>query len=165
MDELTNRSNRNEAFERDKKKYSSNQLWIRICIIIIADLIFALIWCFTARTDSDFISHFSFASTVTSIILSVLAIFMSVTGESKTQVIRDRIEEEADDIVKVTNKLEDQIKDLSEKLTIVVYNTDNIKAAISEPREDPQVISGSETSGNETRGSISVTPSHISEQK
>ena len=91
-----------------------------------------------------FFSHFSFASTVTSIILSVLAIFMSVTGESKTQAIRDRIEEEADDIVKVSGKLEIQMQELSEKIAIVVHNTDNIKAVISEPNENPQITSGSD---------------------
>ena len=105
-----------------------------------------LIWCFTTRTDTEFVSHFSFASTVTSIILSVLAIFMSVTGESKTQAIRDRIEEEADDIVEVTVRLENQIKGLSEKIAIVVHNTDNLIAGtmVSEQNEKPQITSGSE---------------------
>ena len=36
------------------------------------------------------------------------------------------------------------MKDLSEKITIVVHNTDNIKAVISEPNENPQITSGSE---------------------
>ena len=144
MSEPQSTADNKKIGERDKKIYSSNQLWIRICIVVIVNLVLLLVWCFTTRTDPDFFSHFSFASTVTSIILSVLAIFMSVTGESKTQAIRDRIEEEADDIVKVSGKLEIQMQELSEKIAIVVHNTDNIKAVISEPNENPQITSGSD---------------------
>ena len=137
----------NETEEKGKKKndeksYSPNQFWIRVSIVVIANLILIIVWLFTERTDSDFVEHFSFASTVTSIILSVLAIFMSVSGESKTQAIRDRIEQEADEIVDVTSRLENQMKDLSGKIEVVVRNTDNIRAAVSEHPETPPSTDG-----------------------
>lgn len=127
----------------DLKVYSKNQLWLRICIVIIINLVFVGIWLFTTRKETEFVSHFSFASTVTSIVLSVLAIFMSVTGEAKTQAIRDRIEQEADEIIKVTARLENHMNSLSGKIEVVVHNTDNIKAAINEHPETPQITSGS----------------------
>ena len=126
----------------DEIKYSSNQLWIRFCIMVIVNLVFIIVWLFTSYRDEMFVSHFSFASTVTSIILSVLAIFMSVTGEAKTQAIRDRIEREADEIITVTANLESQMKDLSGKIEIVVHNTEKIQAVVNEHQELPKVISG-----------------------
>lgn len=63
------------------------------------------IWQFAGTTDSDaFIAQFSFASTIASIILSVLAIIMSITGEGKTEHIKDQLHESAKDIIKNTKK-------------------------------------------------------------
>ena len=45
-----------------------------------------------ANTE-QFSEWISFASTITSIILSVIAIILSITGEGKTDVVRDKIEE------------------------------------------------------------------------
>lgn len=129
----------------DEKCYSLNQLRLCICIVAIVNLVLIIVWIFTERTDSDFISHFSFASTVTSIILSVLAIFMSVSGESKTQAIRDRIEQEADEIIDVTSRLEHQMNDLSGKIEVIAHTTDNINAAVSEHPETPPSSGGWKT--------------------
>lgn len=126
----------------EEKIYSSNQLWLRICILAIVNLVFVAVWSFTSNTDANFVSHFSFASTVTSIILSVLAIFMSVYGESKTQVVRDRIEQEADEIIDVTNRLEYHMRNLSGKIEVIIHNTDNLKMALSEYSEIPSSSDG-----------------------
>ncbi len=125
----------------EPKIYSRNQLRIRIAIVIIFVLIAMVLWLFTATKDPSFASHFSFASTVASIILSVLAIFISISGESKTQVIRDKIEKEADDVICVSNKLEKQISDLSEKFDIVVQNTASLKAKLTQKPADPLLTS------------------------
>lgn len=125
----------------EPKIYSRNQLWIRIGIVIIFVLIAMVLWLFTATKDPSFASHFSFASTVASIILSVLAIFISISGESKTQVIRDKIEKEADDVICVSNKLEKQISDLSEKFDVVVQNTASLKAKLTQKPADPLLTS------------------------
>lgn len=121
--------------------YSSTELWLRISIVVIIGLVLVIIWLFTGKASKDFAEHFSFASTVASIILSVLAIFMSVSGEAKTQVIRDRIEQEADDIEKVASRLGEDIQKLSGRIEVIVHNTDNIKASISENPGPVQVTS------------------------
>lgn len=110
----------------NEKKYTSTEILLYISIFIIINLILISIWIFTATKDQNFFSHFSFASTVASIILSVLAIFMSVMGESKTEIIRDRIEQEAKEIVAVTKKFENNM----DSLLKIEEKMDDIKADI-----------------------------------
>ena len=66
-----------------------------------------VIWLITTGTSSNekFPELISFASTITSIILSVIAIIMSITGESKTDVMRNQMEETAKKLDVVTNEL------------------------------------------------------------
>lgn len=53
------------------------------------------IWMIVSRVydQEDFVSQLEFASTVASIILSVIAIIMSITGEGKTEGIRNQMTE------------------------------------------------------------------------
>lgn len=73
------------------------------------------VWQFAGVTNSDeFIKQFSFASTITSIILSVLAIIFSIAGEGKTEHIKEQLQESAKGINKTQRKINDindQIKD------------------------------------------------------
>ena len=129
----------------DEKVYSKNQLWIRISIVLVINLALIIIWLFTEHNDSTFIAHFSFASTVTSIVLSVLAIFMSVSGEMKTQAIRDRIEREADEIVTATDKMEKRMNELSGKMQDIKYTADDIKASVINPPTQVRLATGNGT--------------------
>ena len=62
-----------------------------ICGIAIGIVIWTLA---TGKANSpEFSSWISFASTVASIILSVLAIIMSITGEAKTEAMRNQMED------------------------------------------------------------------------
>lgn len=45
--------------------------------------------------SSEFAEWISFSSTIASIILSVIAIIMSITGENKTEAMRNQMEETA----------------------------------------------------------------------
>lgn len=62
-------------------------------ICFIAGSIF--VWLIATKTadNEDFTAWISFASTITSIILSVLAIIMSISGENKSEVARNQLEE------------------------------------------------------------------------
>ena len=137
--EIKEEAKKDSNFE--PKIYSKNQLWLRISGVIIFALALVIIWLLTATKDPSFASHFSFASTVASIILSVLAIFMSISGEAKTQVIRDKIEREADDVIRVSNELERQIRDLSRKFEVVVQNTASLKATLTKKPANPLLTS------------------------
>ena len=127
------------GFRIEFASFSKNQFRILLCIIVIVNLVLLLVWLFTSHYEADFVSHFNFASTVTSIILSVLAIFLSISGESKTQEIRDKIVQQADEIVKATDTLEYQMKDLSVKMDTVVRNTDDIKGQAQISTDSPKM--------------------------
>lgn len=83
-----------------------------------------VIWALaTGQANSEeFSSWISFASTITSIILSVIAIFMSISGENKTDLMRDKMEE-------ASGKLEKTAKDIE------IANKESIKNII-ELREE-----------------------------
>lgn len=56
--------------------------------------------------NPEFSSWISFASTVASIILSVVAIIMSITGEAKTEAIRNQMED-------ATHRLDEAVKNIT----------------------------------------------------
>jgi len=57
-------------------------------------------------SNTAFVSQFSFASTVTSIVLSVVAIWMSISGERATNEIKDKIIDASDRLEKTTSNVE-----------------------------------------------------------
>lgn len=91
------------------------------------------VWIFSGKTawSEGFVAQMSFAGTITSIILSVLAIIMSISGENKTESIKDKLEdtvkeldviikkmENANDIsIENTRELKENINELSQKMT------------------------------------------------
>ena len=131
MNDITSKDNNKQTNNRihEKKMYTHHEILLYISIVIIVILILVIIWLFTRHTDSEFVSHFSFASTITSIVLSVLAIIMSVFGESKMEVIKYKIEREVDEIIIISDKLEKQIETISNQ---IVENTNTIKTALNE---------------------------------
>ena len=81
---------------------------------------------------SEFSSWISFASTIASIILSVVAIIMSITGEAKTDAIRNQMEEATyrldkavDNITAANKSIDKSINDLQRKIEIMSEKVDN----------------------------------------
>lgn len=121
---------------------NENQALIYVLMGVIINLLLIIVWLITAVKDENFVSHFSFASTVASIILSVLAIFMSFIGESKTQIIRDKIENETKEIMLITNRFEEYMDGVLGKIDKIIKNTDKIQAAINEHPDEVRIITG-----------------------
>lgn len=78
-------------------KYEKIKLHIRYISCICISIAMWVIVSGTAN-NPDFISQFSFASTVTSIVLSVVAIILSITGEGKTEAIRNQMTETTNEL-------------------------------------------------------------------
>lgn len=78
-----------------------------------------------ASSNENFPEWISFASTITSIILSVIAIIMSITGENKTESIRDKLEE-------ATKKLERAAVEIDSANKENIKNIDGLKGGIEE---------------------------------
>ena len=81
---------------------------------------------------SEFSSWISFASTIASIILSVVAIIMSITGEAKTDAIRNQMEEAThrldkavENITAANKSIDKSINDLQRKIEIMSEKVDN----------------------------------------
>ena len=85
-------------------------------LIVIATMI--CVWLFSLITyeKDDFVGQVSFASTITSIILSVLAIIMSITGEGKTEHIKEQLEVTAKDIQETQRKVNEINKSVEANL-------------------------------------------------
>jgi len=122
----------------EDKRFTGKDLTITILGCVIVILICVIVWAFSRKANDKFVAEFSFAATISSIILSSIAIFMSITGESKTAVIRDRIEKEADDIAKSNSEMKDLIQQLSIKIEEVQSGNKVIMAAINESLQTPR---------------------------
>lgn len=75
-----------------KLKYARAKLHGRYLVCISVGIMIWLLATGQSNTE-EFSDWVSFASTITSIILSVIAIIMSISGESKTDSMREKIEE------------------------------------------------------------------------
>ena len=73
-----------------------------ILIIAVALLILSVV--ITTVWNTDFVAQVSYASTITSIILSVIAIWMSITGERSTNEIKNKVSEAATSLTYTTNE-------------------------------------------------------------
>lgn len=94
----------------------AHRTYIIIMVIAVGLLIMAL----TIKTVSDtvFVAQVSFASTITSIVLSAIAIWMSITGERSTNEIKTRIMDVTDRLSKTTSDAEgtnEKFKIISDK--------------------------------------------------
>lgn len=101
-----------------KRENDRIKLHIRYICFIVGGI---LVWLIATGTSSDekFPEWVSFASTITSIILSVLAIIMSITGEGKTEHIKEQLEATARDIKKsqkIVNQINGTIKESLDKV-------------------------------------------------
>lgn len=77
--------------------------------------------------SSDFANWISFASTITSIILSVIAIIMSISGESKTELMRDKMEEASKKVEKAVKDIESANKESVQSITELKCEMDELK--------------------------------------
>lgn len=69
-----------------------------------------------AANTKEFSAWISFASTVASIILSVIAILMSITGENKTDAMRNQMEDTAKKLEVAAKAIENANKDNQENI-------------------------------------------------
>ena len=118
--------------KRDEgKTYTKEDIWIIGQRFVIGFLVFVIVLLLTTKATDQFVSEFSFAATISSIILSILAIFMSINGESKTQSIRTKIENEADDISNATDYMQRVISELEKKVDSIKKDTNVIGNMLS----------------------------------
>lgn len=145
-----------------KLKYEKLKLSF-IYIIIMA--IGVIVWMVATgdANSAEFSSWISFASTVASIILSVIAIIMSITGENKTDAMKNQMEETAKEleltaqaIDEANKKSVDNINELKQSIDLLQRNiellqgkTDKVLNAFQKTKE--QNVFEAEKFENESR--------------
>lgn len=92
-----------------------NRTYSFALILGIALMIIALV--IKTSNDAVFVNQVSFASTITSIILSVIAIWMSITGERSTNEIKTKVSESVDRLLKTSSESDKLVTDLSNMLS------------------------------------------------
>lgn len=131
--EIQNFNQYESILKTEKGKLHSRYIAI-ICIAISVWLIAS-----GSAKDAAFISQLSFASTVTSIILSVIAIILSITGESKTSMMQARMEDvvqnletTAEQIAKISNSTEKNMSSLQDGIADLDSKIKNLPNQIGE---------------------------------
>lgn len=118
----------------------------RTTMIVLIASIALMILALTVKTadNSVFVGQVSFASTVTSIVLSVIAIWMSITGERSTNEIKEKVSSSVDKLTETTCKstaLTDDLKktldnqnkkydEIIEKMEAVVSNVEGMNTTV-----------------------------------
>lgn len=129
-----------ESFDEYKIKRENDRIKLhaRYLVCIFGGVV---IWLITTGTSTDekFPEWISFASTITSIILSVIAIIMSITGESKTDAMRNQMEETsaklertAKAIEKANQENKENIEDLKNNINILQHKIEQMPEQMSE---------------------------------
>lgn len=131
----------------------------RTNVIILCISVAILIIALTAKTVSNkaFVDQVSFASTVTSIVLSVIAIWMSISGERSTNEIKTKVSDSVYklvDAVSETKELTDNLKDaisnqtydlIKEQMEQVAIEMHSMKTSVEEINSSFVNISESKT--------------------
>lgn len=120
----------NDCFQAELK-YQKGKLHVTY-IIIISTIFIIFSIAIIAGGDSLLSGQLSLASTVSSIILSAIAIFMSISGERKTDSIRDQLVETASKLDNTTNDVQKSNEKMLSNLMESIENVRNLHDRIVE---------------------------------
>lgn len=157
-------NNQNE-FEKDLK-HEKLKLHYKYLIVIAIIILFAGIVLATSN-QNEFVSQVSFGSTISSIILSVIAIWMSISGERTTNDIRIKIAESSERLLGTTKELEilnenqketmetqlSELTNVQEQLTKIIHSINNVEKQVSSIYENntnnPNIINNNTMDTNQ----------------
>ena len=128
-----------EIIKHEKRKLHMNYIIAISAIISLGSVVLAL------YNQDAFVAQVSFAATITSIVLSVIAIWMSISGERSTDDIKVKIAESTERLSGTTKEIETfnnnyketmdsqlaELKNVQEQLTKVIHSVDNMEKQVS----------------------------------
>lgn len=140
----------------DPIQHEKLKLHIKYIVAIALILLFGGIVLATSN-QNEFVNQISFASTITSIILSVIAIWMSISGERSTNDIRMSIAESTERLSGTTKEIESlnsnyketmdkqliQLTNVQEQLTNIIHSVDNVGEQVARMQEKNTIVSDS----------------------
>lgn len=113
--------------KNEKEIYSIKDIAIIVSVYCIVILIINLVWIMAIKPNEKFAETVSFASTLSSIILSVLAIIISIAFESRTGAIHIKMESEMNEIFQANAEMKGIIKNIKKNLKQLDTKTSNIQ--------------------------------------
>lgn len=102
-----------------------------IYIAIIASMIGIIFLTGTLYNAEEFGKQISFAGTITSIVLSIIAIFMSIVNEGKNEYLKRQLENASITLKESSDKLDINIKELESKVTGFSKNIEEIAEKVN----------------------------------
>lgn len=127
-----------KIIEHEKRKLHMKYIIALAAIFCFGSIVLAL------YNQEAFVGQVSFGCTITSIVLSVIAIWMSISGERSTNDIRIKISESTERLARTTQEIETlnnsykenmntqltELKDVQEQLSKILYTVDDMKKQI-----------------------------------
>ncbi len=120
-------NNQNEKnLQQEKLKLHFTYIVVICFIICIGTVILA------AHNQETFVSQISFAGTITSIVLSILAIWLSMSGERTTNDIRIKISESTERLSETTKNVENLNKNYETTMNTQLNELKNVQEQLKE---------------------------------
>ena len=146
-----------ENYQNEKNVKNDNLKLHFIYVVVICFIICIGTIIIAAHNQESFVSQVSFAGTITSIVLSVIAIWMSISGERTTNDIRIKITESTERLSDTTKNVEtlnknyektmdtqlNELKNVQEQLAKVIFSINNVGEQVSHLQEKNTIIPGS----------------------
>ena len=144
-----------ENYQNEKNVKNDNLKLPFIYVVVICFIICIGTIIIAAHNQESFVSQVSFAGTITSIVLSVIAIWMSISGERSTNDIRIKIAESTERLSDTTKNVEilnknyentmdtqlNELKKVQEQLTKVIFSINSVGEQVSHLQEKSSIIS------------------------
>lgn len=112
-------------------KHEKLKLHYKYLIVIAIILLFGSIVLATS-TQNEFVAQVSFGSTMSSIILSIIAIWMSISGERTTNDIRIKITESTERLSETTKNVETLNKNYKNTMDTQINELKNVQEQLNE---------------------------------
>ena len=116
--------------EEKKWSFPFNPLHLIYCIIILVMVIIAIFSYFFSE-DSNLASLIAFAATIASIILSVLAIFMTILSNNSIGGMLHKVRDMHDSVVSIPDTLNKSVAELKETTTGLMHVNTEVNKAIT----------------------------------
>ena len=116
-------------------KYEKGKLHIRYLLSIAIGLIILSVLIAT-KGGNEFANQLSMGSTISSIILSAIAIFMSIAGENKMSGIQSQLTETATNLKNVTHKVSTVNAEMQEQLEEKLIKLTELSNSLNDMRQD-----------------------------
>lgn len=136
---------------QEKLKYAKGKLHLRYILVIAGILCLGSI-ILSAHNQTAFVSQVSFGATITSIVLSVIAIWLSISGERSTNEIRisiadsaNKLSNTASDIENINSNFEKTMVTQLNELRNVQHELNQLTISVNSIEKQPSYQNSHET--------------------